>query len=139
MLLQPMRAGAEVARDYNRIGLTLRGHPVAFLRDDLRREDILSCREAADAKDGKRLTSAGIVLVRQRPGSSKGVIFLTLEDETGVLNVIVWPDVFEKYRAIVLSGTMLAVKGHRPEGQPLHEAAVEDCAEDQRHDEQHAH
>ncbi|MCH4091861.1 error-prone DNA polymerase [Acetobacter sp.] len=126
VLLRPMRAGAEVARDYNRVGLTLRAHPVAFLRDDLRQDNILTCRAAVASRDGKRLTAAGIVLVRQRPGSSKGVIFLTLEDETATLNVIVWPDIFEKFRSIVLSATMLAVKGRlQKEGEVVHLIALE--------------
>lgn len=126
VLLQPMRAGAEVARDYNRVGLTLRDHPISFLREDLRREGILSGRDAVTSKDGKRLTAAGIVLVRQRPGSSKGVIFLTLEDETATLNVIVWPDVFEKYRPVVMSAAMLAVKGRlQKEGEVVHLIALE--------------
>lgn len=126
VLLQPMRAGAEVARDYNRVGLTLRDHPVAFLRDDLRREGILSCRDAIGAKDGKRLTAAGIVLVRQRPGSSRGVVFMTLEDETATLNVIVWADVFEKFRPVVLSASMVAVKGRlQKEGDVIHLIALE--------------
>ncbi|GBQ31305.1 DNA polymerase III subunit alpha [Gluconacetobacter sacchari DSM 12717] len=126
VLLQPMRAGAEVARDYNRVGLTLRDHPVAFLRDDLRREGVLSCRDAISAKDGKRMTAAGIVLVRQRPGSSKGVVFMTLEDETATLNVIVWADVFEKFRPVVLSASMVAVKGRlQKEGEVIHLVALE--------------
>lgn len=126
VLLQPMRAGAEVARDYNRVGLTLRDHPVAFLRDDLRREGILSCRDAIGAKDGKRMTAAGIVLVRQRPGSSKGVVFMTLEDETATLNVIVWADVFEKFRPVVLSASMVAVTGRlQKEGEVIHLIALE--------------
>ena len=126
VLLQPMRAGAEVARDYNRVGLTLRDHPVAFLRDDLRQESILSCRDAIGAKDGKRMTAAGIVLVRQRPGSSKGVVFMTLEDETAALNVIVWADVFEKFRPVVLSASMVAVKGRlQKEGEVIHLIALE--------------
>ncbi|KXV48582.1 DNA polymerase, partial [Gluconobacter albidus] len=126
VLLQPMRAGAEVARDYNRIGLTLRDHPVAFLRDDLRRDDILSCRDAINARDGKRLTAAGIVLVRQRPGSSKGVVFMTLEDETATLNVIIWADTFEKFRPVVLSASMVAVKGRlQKEGEVIHLIALE--------------
>jgi error-prone DNA polymerase len=126
VLLQPMRAGAEVARDYNRVGLTLRDHPIAFLRDDLRRDGILSCRDAIGARDGKRLTAAGIVLVRQRPGSSKGVVFMTLEDETATLNVIVWADVFEKFRPVVLSASMVAVKGRlQKEGEVIHLIALE--------------
>lgn len=111
VLLQPMRDGAEVVRDYNRLGLTLREHPLTFLREDLRARDIISCRQALAAKDGKRLTVAGLVLVRQRPGSAEGVVFMTLEDETANMNVIIWPDLFDANRSVVLGGQMLAVTG----------------------------
>ncbi|MBB2206563.1 error-prone DNA polymerase [Gluconacetobacter takamatsuzukensis] len=126
VLLQPMREGAEVARDYNRLGLSLRDHPVAFLREDLRRMGIVSCRQAAEARDGRRLTAAGLVLVRQRPGSAEGVVFLTLEDETRALNVIIWRDLFETYRRRVMSGEMLAVMGNvQKEGDVVHLVARE--------------
>jgi error-prone DNA polymerase len=126
VLLQPMRAGAEVTRDYNRIGLTLRDHPVAFLRDDLRKWKFFSCCEAHEARDGRRLDAAGLVLVRQRPGSAEGVVFLTLEDESGVLNVIIWKDIFEKYRRVVLAGQMLGIKGRlQKEGEVVHLVALE--------------
>ncbi|GAA4489202.1 error-prone DNA polymerase [Gluconacetobacter asukensis] len=124
--LQPMREGAEVTRDYNRIGLTLRDHPVAFLRDDLHGMGIVPCRQAIEARDGRRLTAAGLVLVRQRPGSAEGVVFLTLEDETSALNVIIWRDLFEKYRSRVMSGQMLAVMGSvQKEGGVVHLVARE--------------
>ncbi|MBB2160576.1 error-prone DNA polymerase [Gluconacetobacter sacchari] len=124
--LQPMRAGAEVTRDYNRIGLSLRDHPVAFLRDDLRGMGIVPCRHAMEARDGRRLTAAGLVLVRQRPGSAEGVVFLTLEDETSALNVIIWRDLFETYRRRVMSGQMLAVMGSvQKEGEVVHLVARE--------------
>ena len=126
VLLQPMRDGAEVVRDYNRLGLTLRDHPLAFLRRDLRERDIITCQQALAAKDGKRLTVAGLVLVRQRPGSAEGVVFLTLEDETANMNVIIWPDMFDANRRVVLGGQMLAVKGMlQKEGEVVHLVAKE--------------
>ncbi|GBR71486.1 error-prone DNA polymerase [Gluconobacter kanchanaburiensis] len=126
VLLRPMQEGAEVTRDYNRTGMSLRDHPLAFLRSDLREQGIVSCRQALDAKDGHRVTAAGLVLVRQRPGSAEGVVFLTLEDETAALNVIVWPDMFEKYRRVVLSSRMLGVKGRlQKEGEVVHLVARE--------------
>ncbi len=126
MLLQPMRDGAEVVRDYNRLGLTLRDHPLAFLRRDLRERDIVTCQQALAAKDGKRLTVAGLVLVRQRPGSAEGVVFMTLEDETANMNVIIWPDMFDANRRVVLGGQMLAVKGMlQKEGDVVHLVAKE--------------
>ncbi|BAU39939.1 DNA polymerase III alpha subunit (plasmid) [Acetobacter pasteurianus NBRC 101655] len=126
VLLQPMRDGAEVVRDYNRLGLSLRDHPLAFLRRDMRERDIVTCRQALTAKDGKRLTVAGIVLVRQRPGSVEGVVFMTLEDETANMNVIIWPDLFDANRRVVLSSQMLAVTGMlQKEGEVVHLVAKE--------------
>jgi error-prone DNA polymerase len=107
--------------DYRHIGLTLRSHPVSFLREDLRRRCIVSCAEAMEARDGRWLESAGIVLVRQRPGSAKGVMFITLEDETGIANLVVWPKVFEQHRGTVLSAGMVAVRGRiQREGEVVH-------------------
>jgi error-prone DNA polymerase len=109
--LRPMPAGGEVVEDYGFIGLTLRDHPVAFLRGELRRQHIVPCAEAMRAEDGCRLRTAGLVLVRQRPGSAKGVMFITIEDETGIANLVVWPDVFERQRRVILGADMLAVQG----------------------------
>ncbi|KDU95543.1 DNA polymerase [Komagataeibacter rhaeticus AF1] len=121
VLLQPMRDGAEVARDYNRTGLTLRDHPVAFLRSDLIERGMLTCRQALEARDRSSLSVAGLVLVRQRPGSAEGVVFMTLEDETAAINVIIWPDMFERFRRVVLSGQMLGVVGRlQKEGEVVH-------------------
>ncbi|MBV1834117.1 error-prone DNA polymerase [Novacetimonas pomaceti] len=121
VLLQPMRDGAEVARDYNRTGLTLRDHPVAFLRDDLIERGMVTCRQALEARDRSSLAVAGLVLVRQRPGSAEGVVFMTLEDETAAINVIIWPDMFERFRRVVLSGHMLGVVGRlQKEGEVVH-------------------
>ena len=86
-----MTAGGEVVEDYGHVGLTLRDHPVAFLREELQRRRIVTCAEAMQARDGRWLEAAGLVLVRQRPGSAKGVMFITLEDETGIANLVVWP------------------------------------------------
>ncbi|MBZ9764331.1 error-prone DNA polymerase [Mesorhizobium sp. CA8] len=119
--LRPMTAGGEVVEDYRHIGLTLRSHPISFLRDDLRRRRIVSCSEAMETRDGRWLETAGIVLVRQRPGSAKGVMFITLEDETGIANLVVWPKVFEQHRRTVLSAGMIAVKGRiQREGEVVH-------------------
>ena len=109
--LKPMTAGGEVVKDYGHVGLTLRSHPVAFLREDLRRRRIVTCAEAMQSPDGRWLTAAGIVLVRQMPGSAKGVMFITIEDETGIANLVVWPKVFEKQRRTILASGMMAVYG----------------------------
>jgi error-prone DNA polymerase len=119
--LQPMRAGGEVVEDYRHLGLTLRAHPLSFLREELCDQEIVTCTEAMRAPDGKWLEAAGIVLVRQRPGSAKGVIFITIEDETGVANLVVWPDRYGKQRRIILSASMMGVFGRvQREGEVVH-------------------
>jgi error-prone DNA polymerase len=119
--LRAMTEGGEVVADYSHTGLSLRNHPVSFLRADLTRRRIVSCSEAMDARDKSWLEAAGIVLVRQRPGSAKGVMFITLEDESGIANLVVWPKIFEKHRRIILSADMIAVKGKvQREGEVVH-------------------
>ena len=121
VLLKSMTAGREVVEDYTRIGLTLRDHPMSFLRSDLRRRGIVTCAEAGGLPDGRWTFAAGLVLVRQRPGSAKGVMFATLEDESGVINIVVWPSLFEKQRGIVLGAGLLAVNGKiQREGDVVH-------------------
>ena len=118
--LRPMTAGGEVVEDYGHVGLTLRRHPIAFLRTDLEKRRIVRCTEAMQARDGCWLEAAGLVLVRPRPGSAKGVMF-TLEDETGVANLVVWPQVFEKFRRTVMAASMIAVRGRiQREGEVVH-------------------
>ncbi len=120
-LLRRRQAGGEVVADYRHLGLTLRSHPVAFLREDLRRRRIVTCAEAMAARDGRSLEAAGIVLVRQRPGSAKGVLFITLEDETGIANLVVWPKAFEQNRRILMAARMLAVRGRiQRQGEVVH-------------------
>ncbi|HTW27408.1 MAG TPA: OB-fold nucleic acid binding domain-containing protein, partial [Acetobacteraceae bacterium] len=109
--LAPMGEGREVVEDYRSIGLSLRRHPVAFLRGELDAMRMCPAGELAAVRDGGRVAIAGLVLVRQRPGSAKGVLFITIEDETGQANLIVWPDVFERYRRLVLSASMIACHG----------------------------
>ncbi len=109
--LPPMPPGEEVIEDYRTLSLSLKGHPVAFLRDDLAAIRATPAEALAATRSGAHVRVAGLVLVRQRPGSAKGVIFLTLEDEGGVANVIVWPKVFEKYRSVVLGGRLIVVDG----------------------------
>ena len=98
--LRPMTAGGEVVEDYSHVGLTLRSHPVSFLRAELSGKRIVTCAEAMQARDGRWLETAGLVLVRQRPGSAKGVLFITIEDETGIANLVIWPSLYEKQRRI---------------------------------------
>jgi error-prone DNA polymerase len=124
--LRPMTAGSEVVEDYGHVGLTLRRHPVDFLRADLTIRRIVTCTEVMEARDGGWLEAAGLVLVRQRPGSAKGVLFITLEDETGIANLVVWPQTFEKFRRMVMGASMLAVRGRiQREGEVVHLVAYQ--------------
>jgi error-prone DNA polymerase len=119
--LQAMTAGRQVVEDYRSTGLSLRRHPVSFLRQDLARRRIVRCADLVTIRDGKRLEVAGIILVRQRPGSARGVLFVTIEDETGHANLILWPSVFEKQRRLVLSASMIACRGKlQREGEVIH-------------------
>lgn len=116
-----MTEGREVVEDYSHTGLTLRAHPLTFLRADLKAKRIVTCAEAMSERDGKWLWTAGLVLVRQRPGSAKGVMFLTLEDETGVVNALVWPSLFEKQRRVLMTASMMGIHGKiQREGEVVH-------------------
>ncbi|ANL38264.1 MULTISPECIES: error-prone DNA polymerase [Rhizobium] len=119
--LRQMTDGHNVVEDYSHVGLTLREHPLRFLRADLIKRRIVTCAEAMTARDGRWLMAAGLVLVRQRPGSAKGVMFITIEDETGIANVVVWPKLFERSRRVVLGASMLAINGKiQREGEVVH-------------------
>jgi error-prone DNA polymerase len=109
--LPPMPLGAHVVEDYRNLALSLKAHPVAFMRRRLETRGILRSEALGETASGKRVTVAGLVLVRQRPGTASGVIFMTIEDETGVANVIVWPKVFERLRPIVIGARFVAVTG----------------------------
>jgi error-prone DNA polymerase len=109
--LPPMLLGEHVVEDYRRLHLSLKAHPVAFLRPDLARRGILRHDELPAIASGRRVTVAGLVLVRQRPGTAAGVIFMTLEDETAIANTIVWPKIFETFRPIVLGARLISVTG----------------------------
>ncbi|HAU75017.1 MAG TPA: error-prone DNA polymerase, partial [Agrobacterium sp.] len=119
--LKPMTSGGEVVEDYSHVGLTLRAHPLSFLRADLTKRRIVTCEDAMNARDGKWLEAAGLVLVRQRPGSAKGVMFITIEDETSHANLVVWVKTFEKYRRVVLGAGMIGVYAKvQREGEVVH-------------------
>jgi error-prone DNA polymerase len=122
--LAAMAEGQKVVEDYRHVGLSLHAHPVSFLRGDLARMGITPCGDLANRRDGTRLAVAGLVLVRQRPGSANGVLFLTIEDETGHANLIIWPSLFEAQRRIVMSAGMLACQGRlQKEGMVIHVVA----------------
>ncbi|KQZ91774.1 DNA polymerase [Rhizobium sp. Root564] len=119
--LRQMTDGHNVIEDYGHTGLTLRQHPVAFLRNDLSARSIITCAEAMNSRDGRWVYTAGLVLVRQKPGSAKGVMFITIEDETGPANLVVWPSLFERRRRIVLGSSMIAINGRiQREGEVVH-------------------
>jgi error-prone DNA polymerase len=107
----------EVVNDYETIRLSLKGHPVGFLRERLKARGVTTSRTYQHMADGKPVTVAGVVLVRQRPGKGN-VCFITLEDETGVVNIVLWQDLFQKYRPVVMGSRMLLVRGkvQRAEG-----------------------
>ncbi|TCR63906.1 error-prone DNA polymerase [Rhizobium sp. BK376] len=119
--LRQMTEGHNVIQDYSHVGLTLRQHPISFLRKDLSERSIVTCNEAMSARDGRWLITAGLVLVRQRPGSAKGVIFLTIEDETAPANAVIWPKLFERRRRVALGASMMAIHGRiQREGEVVH-------------------
>jgi error-prone DNA polymerase len=118
--LTRLTGGREVVEDYRATQLSLRAHPLSFLRPALRDRGIIRCADLG-ANDGKHVEVAGIILVRQRPGSAKGVLFITIEDETGVANGILWPDRFAAQRRTVMSAAMVSLRGKvQKEGRVIH-------------------
>jgi error-prone DNA polymerase len=117
-LLPAMPLGEHVVEDYASTSLSLKRHPLAFLRAGLDAEGIVPTARLATLPVERRVAVAGLVLIRQRPGSAKGVIFVTIEDETGIANLIVWPPILERFRRIVLGATLLYCRGklQREEG-----------------------
>jgi error-prone DNA polymerase len=101
----------QVVADYQTIRLSLKGHPMEFLRAMFAKERVVTCAGVCDANDRQRVRCAGVVLVRQRPGSAKGVVFMTLEDETGIANIVVWPKVMEHFRKEVMGARLILVEG----------------------------
>ncbi|WP_334163390.1 error-prone DNA polymerase [Phenylobacterium sp.] len=111
----------QVAEDYRTTSLSLKAHPVAFFREELAAQKIAPCQALKAMRDRRRLAVGGLVLVRQRPGTAKGVVFLTLEDETGIANIVVWKDVFEANRRLVMGASFLIVHGQlQKEGEVIH-------------------
>ncbi len=110
--LPSMLIGEHVVEDYRTIGLSLKTHPAALLRDELNLRGVTPSEELAGLKTGAKVRVAGLVLVRQRPGTASGVIFMTLQDEGHVANAVVWPKIFEQFRAEVLGSRFCAVDGY---------------------------
>jgi error-prone DNA polymerase len=110
-LLPEMPLGEHVVEDYATTGLTIKRHPLAFLRAELAEEGLAAARDLVTLPVGRRLAIAGLVLIRQRPGSANGVVFITIEDETGIANLIVWPPILERFRRAALGATLLYCRG----------------------------
>jgi len=106
-----MSLGEEVVNDYRFLELSLRAHPASFLRADLASRGIIRNAELRATPSGARVTVSGLVTIRQRPGSAHGVIFMTIEDETSIANIIVWSKTFERFRPVILGARYIAVRG----------------------------
>ncbi len=110
-VLPQMPASEHVLQDYQTTRLSLKAHPLSFLRARYQSFGLSTLAEATSARDGARVRSAGVVLVRQKPGSAKGVFFVTLEDESGVANLVVWPRIGEIYRPVLMGARIMLVNG----------------------------
>jgi error-prone DNA polymerase len=125
--LPAMPLGEHVVLDYATLRLSLKAHPLSFLRTRFAARHVVTHRQVNnEIPDKARVRLAGLVLVRQRPGTASGVIFATLEDETGVANIVIWPKIYERYRRIVLTSRLFGVKGRvQKEGPVVHVIADE--------------
>ena len=111
LALPDMPLPEQVVADYQTIRLSLKGHPMEFLRPMFKSENVIACADVCHDRDRHHVRCAGVVLVRQRPGSAKGVVFMTLEDETGIANIVVWPKVMERFRKEVMGARLIMVEG----------------------------
>jgi error-prone DNA polymerase len=109
--LPEMTADERYVADYSGAGMTVGRHPLGRRRAELRARGILSATELARQPDGRRVVTGGVAIVRQRPGTAKGLCFLTLEDETGFANVVIMPDLFRARRAVITTSALLEVRG----------------------------
>jgi DNA polymerase III alpha subunit len=109
--LPEMSAGERLVADYAGTGITAGPHPMGFRRHELATKGVLRAIDLPQVRNGRRVRTAGMVITRQRPGTAKGFVFLTLEDETGIANIIVRPDVYARDRAIVVDSPFLLVEG----------------------------
>jgi error-prone DNA polymerase len=119
--LPPLTLGEQVVDDYAAISMSLRSHPMALLRPRFSERNVSPTAVLATSSNGDFFTLAGLVLVRQRPGTASGVVFVTIEDEHGIANLVVWPKVFEEYRRVVMGSRLLGVQGRvQREGLVIH-------------------
>jgi len=110
-ILPQMPLSEHVVNDYQTVRLSLKAHPMCFLRDHYAARGFVTADRLRKLRYGQRVSLAGLVLIRQRPGSAKGVCFITLEDETGIANLVVWPDKFAAQRSIVMGARLMVVHG----------------------------
>lgn len=116
-----MTEGEHVVQDYAATGLSLKAHPVSFVREKLKLMHITSTNDLSTLRDGAPVRVAGLVTVRQRPGTAKGVVFITIEDETGFANLVVWQNLFDQYRKEIVQSRLLMVEGKlQIEGEVIH-------------------
>jgi error-prone DNA polymerase len=129
VVLPKMRTSEHVLFDYAATSLSLKAHPVSFVREKLSLLRILPTKDLASGKDGDMVKVAGLVLVRQRPGTAAGVCFITIEDETGISNLVVWESLFEEFRKEILQSRLLMVEGKlQIEGEVIH-VIVQSCTD----------
>jgi len=121
IVLPQMSLSEHVVQDYATMALSLKAHPVSFIRNDLNSFNILSAEQLTQANDGDMVKVAGLILVRQRPGTASGICFITLEDETGTMNIVVFAKLFDEYRKEIIQSKLLMVEGRlQKEGQVIH-------------------
>ncbi len=119
--LPQMSPAEQVVQDYSSTSLSLKAHPVSFVREKMRQQNIASTHDMSQWVDGSLVRTAGLVLVRQRPGTATGICFITIEDETGVANLVVFRKLFDKYRSVILRSRLLMVEGKlQKEGDVTH-------------------
>jgi error-prone DNA polymerase len=122
--LPAMPRAEQVVIDYQTTRLSLKAHPMAFYRTSLRRQGYVSTADLARARPGAHVALAGLVLVRQKPGSAKGVCFITLEDEAGVANLVIWPKLFKTFRPVIMGARLMVVRGRvQTDGEVIHVVA----------------
>lgn len=119
-----MRHSENVIHDYRTMSFSLKAHPMSFMRQGLERRGIVRCADLARHRNGDRVEVAGLVLVRQRPGTASGIVFATIEDETGIANIVIWSKVFEAERRTILASRAMGVRGRlQVEGLVVHVVA----------------
>ena len=116
-----MPLGQEVMIDYSTVRLSLKQHPVALVREELTKQKVLSSSQLDQVQHGRWVKVAGLVLIRQRPGTASGIVFETIEDETGIVNLIVKPDIYDRYRPAARHASLLLAEGYvQRAGQVVH-------------------